>query len=111
MLTITHTEQNGNHIYQIDGRVDTDGANQLETELSQAIDNGTNHIVLDLSQTNYLNSAGLRILADALTRCRDKQGDVKLAAPNIKVMRVLEIIGFDKFFNVYDSIELAVNAE
>jgi anti-anti-sigma factor len=109
MLTITRTEVAHAHVYVIDGRVDTDGAYQLEKRLNESIDNAHYELVLDLSQTNYLNSAGLRILADALTRCRQQGGNVKLAAPNIKVMRVLEIIGFDKFFEIFPTVEKAVH--
>lgn len=108
MLTISQNEAGGHRVYVIDGRVDTDGAHRLEEQLNAALAEGQYRIVLDLSKTNYLNSAGLRILADILTRCRDNDGDCKLAAPNAKVMRVLEIIGFDKFFSVYETVEAAV---
>jgi anti-sigma B factor antagonist len=108
MLTINRWDKDGKQVFVIDGRVDTDGAHQMEEQLTKSITDGNYHIVLDLSETNYLNSAGLRILADVLTQCRDKGGDVKLAAPNSKVMRVLEIIGFDKFFNVFLTVEDAL---
>lgn len=111
MLTIAKTEQGGKLVYSIDGRVDTEGAQEMEIELNKATTSGHYLLVLDLSKTNYLNSAGLRILADILTQCRDNDGDCKLASPNTKVMRVLEIIGFDKFFNVYDTIEAAINTD
>lgn len=110
MLTIDSWEKNGKQVFVIDGRVDTDGAVQLESRLSQAVKQGHHNLVLDLTETNYLNSAGLRILADILTQCRDQSGDVLIAAPNIKVMRVLEIIGFDKFFTVYSTVDEAVDA-
>jgi anti-sigma B factor antagonist len=111
MLTILKNEQSGHVIYTIDGRVDTEGSRQMETTLRQALAAGYYMLVVDLSKTNYLNSAGLRILADVLTQCRENDGDCKLAAPNAKVMRVLEIIGFDKFFNVYPNLNDALSAD
>jgi anti-sigma B factor antagonist len=111
MLTITHQEQNGKQVFGIDGRVDADGATQMEQTITKVLNAGKYQLVLDLSQTNYLNSAGLRVMADVLTQCQDKGGDVKIAAPNLKITRVFEIIGFDKFFHVYETIEAALSAD
>jgi anti-sigma B factor antagonist len=108
MLNILQTEQGDKIVFQVDGRVDGDGATKMEETLREVVNGGHHHLVLDLSQTNYLNSAGLRILADILTQCRQNGGDVRLAAPNLKIMRVLEIIGFDKFFHVYPTVDAAV---
>lgn len=110
MLNISQTQQGDKIVFQVDGRVDGDGATKMEDILRGAVSAGHHHLVIDLSQTNYLNSAGLRILADLLTQCRQQGGDVQLAAPNLKIMRVLEIIGFDKFFQVYSTLDAAVQS-
>jgi anti-anti-sigma regulatory factor len=41
------------------------------------------------------------------TKNREQGGDLKLVALNPKVLRVFRIIGFDKFFSVYDTLEAA----
>ena len=51
-------------------------------------------MVLDMAEVHYMNSAGLRTLADILTRNRANGGDLLLVAPNPKVERVFKIIGF-----------------
>jgi len=63
--------------------------------------------VLDLSGVTYINSAGLRTLADFLTRNRASGGDLHLVSLSPKVERVFKIIGFDRFFDIYDSVEEA----
>ena len=108
MLTISQNQKDNVVIFVIDGRVDSEGAMKMEETLYHVVKAGNFHLVLDLSQTNYMNSAGLRTLADVLTQCREQGGDLKLAAPNPKILRVLQIIGFDKFFNVYDNLDEAV---
>jgi anti-sigma B factor antagonist len=110
MLTISQREQDGKLILHLDGRVDGDGATRIEETLLGAVKEGHYHLVLDLSQTNYLNSAGLRVFADVLTQCRQNGGDVQIAAPTLKITRVLQIIGFDKFFNIYPTLEAAVKS-
>jgi anti-sigma B factor antagonist len=64
--------------------------------------------VLDMGQVGYISSAGLRTLADILTRNREAGGDLKLVGLNRKVLRVLRIIGFDKFFSIYETLEAAL---
>lgn len=108
MLTISQRQQEQVTIFQVDGRVDTDGALQLETVMKAALQNECYILVLDLSKTNYLNSSGLRTLADMLTQCRKNGGDLRLAAPIPKVMRLMEIVGFDMFFKIYPNVEAAV---
>jgi anti-anti-sigma factor len=66
-------------------------------------------MVLDMAGVSYISSAGLRTLADVLTRNREAGGDLKLVALNKKVLRVLRIIGFDRFFSLYDTVEAAIS--
>ena len=66
------------------------------------------HIQSDKSLTKLISltsNAGLRTLADILTQCKEQEGDLKLVDLNPKVQRVLQIIGFDKFFSIYPSLE------
>jgi anti-sigma B factor antagonist len=65
-------------------------------------------MILDMSQVRYINSAGLRTLADILTQNKANNGDLKLINLNPKVQRVFQIIGFDKFFTIYPTVEDAL---
>jgi anti-sigma B factor antagonist len=56
----------------------------------------------------YISSAGLRTLADVLTKNKRTGGDLKLAALTPRVRRVLEIIGFDNFFSITSTAEEAI---
>ena len=63
-----------------------------------------------MSRVSYINSSGLRTLADILTQSRAHEGDLRLVALSAKVERVFKIIGFDKFFDAYaDREEALVN--
>ena len=76
--------------------------------MQAAVTEGEHKIVLDLAKVQYINSAGLRTLADVLTKNKKAGGDLKLAAANDKVARVFQTIGFDKFFAMYDTVEAAI---
>jgi anti-anti-sigma factor len=106
-MNITESEQNGITIFVLDGRVDSEGAVDLDLALQAATAEGKCKMILDMSQVRYINSAGLRTLADILTQNKASGGNLLLVNLSPKVQRVFQIIGFDKFFNVYPTVEAA----
>jgi anti-anti-sigma factor len=109
-MNITESDKSGVTVMVVEGRVDTQGAVDLDLALQTAVAEGKHKMVLDMSDLRYISSAGLRILADVLTRNQEAGGDLKLASLNKKVQRVFEIIGFDKFFAIYETVDAAVAA-
>jgi anti-sigma B factor antagonist len=106
-MEITQREDNGVIIFSLEGRVDSTGAVELDNALQAAAGEGKYKMILDMSGVQYINSAGLRTLADVLTQNRGQGGDLRLVALTSKVERVFKIIGFDKFFETYSDIESA----
>jgi anti-anti-sigma factor len=109
-MNITEREQNGVTIFVLDGRVDSEGAVDMDMALQAATAESKYKLILDMSQVRYINSSGLRTLADILTQAKNNGGDLKLVDLNPKVARVLQIIGFDKFFNICATVEEAIAA-
>ena len=109
-MQISSHQQNGIRVFVLEGRIDSNGAGIMDEALQHAVAGGSHQIVLDLSGVSYINSAGLRTLADILTKCRENGGDMFLVALSPKVDRVFRIIGFDKFFDAFDSVEAAVSS-
>lgn len=109
-MNITEREQDGVTIFSLDGRVDSEGAVDLDLALQTATSEGKYKLVLEMSEVRYINSAGLRTLADILTQVKEQNGNLKLVNLNPKVRRVFQIIGFDKFFDIHDTVDDAVTA-
>jgi anti-sigma B factor antagonist len=107
-MDISESTQNGIHIFTLGGRIDTLSVAAVDQALQGAVSEGKHNLVLDMSDVNYINSNGSRTLATVLTRLRELGGDLKLAALSKKVLRVFQIIGFDKIFSLYDTVELAL---
>ncbi len=107
-MQITARDQNGVTVFTLEGRVDSAGAGDMDGVLQNAAAEGKHKMVLDMSGVSYINSAGLRTLADILTQNRANGGDLRLVALSPKVERVFKIIGFDKFFETYQSVEAAM---
>jgi anti-sigma B factor antagonist len=107
-MNITERDENGVTVFVLEGRIDTQGAVDMDLALQAAVSEGKHKMVLDMAEVRYISSAGLRTMADVLTRNKEEGGDLKLVALNRKVLRVLRIIGFDRFFSIYDTLEQAV---
>ena len=107
-MNINERTEQGVTVFDLDGRIDTEGALDLDMTLQAAASAGKHKMVLDMGRVGYISSAGLRTLADILTHNREAGGDLKLVGLNRKVLRVLRIIGFDKFFSIYDTLEEAL---
>ncbi len=107
-MKISKKEQDGVIVFVLEGRIDSEGVSQLEEAMNAIA--GQSKVVMDMADVRYINSAGLRILADVLTRNREAGGDLRLAGVNKKVQRVFKIIGFDKFFQFHEDVDAAVSA-
>ena len=83
---------------EIEGRLDTLTAPDLEKELEPALD-GVTELILDLKDLEYISSAGLRVLL-GLAQIMEKQGDMKVTNPNEAVMDVFSVTGFDDILTI-----------
>lgn len=97
-------------LVKVSGRIDSSNAGELDQALKDIIGNGRNNIVLDLSEVNYMSSAGLRAIIAALRECKKRHGDVRIANPSERVSEVLSLAGVDSLFQVYDSRTAAVGS-
>jgi anti-sigma B factor antagonist len=64
-------------------------------------------IVVDLAGLEFIDSSGVAALARGRTQARRAGGDLVLAAPQRKVMRVLAIIRLSEGFSVYATVKQA----
>ena len=97
-----------------EGRVDSSNAAELDGTLKEIMNDGRYNIVLNLSQVNYMSSAGLRALVSALRECKKHRGDVRLSAPSERVAEVLDLAGLTvaeaPLFQVHDNDTAAVGS-
>ncbi len=86
-------------------RLDAFSAPQMRERLEALLAEGVTQFVIDLSQTPFLDSAGMAVLVSLLKRARQAGGDVKLVKPASEaVQRILLLTRFDKVFDMLDSV-------
>ncbi len=95
-------------IAKIEGRLDTITAPEAETQLMEQIEAGRQSVVVDMAETEYVSSSGLRVLLKAAKRLQRDQGAYALCAANQQVLEVLEISGFLTILKHFPTREEAV---
>ena len=97
-------------VVKVSGRVDSSTAPELEKSLQNLLDTGRTQIVLDLSETDYMSSAGLRVLVAMQKAAKKNGGGLCLAQPSMRVKEVLELAGLMPVFAVYPDVVEAVGS-
>lgn len=90
------------------GRLDAVSAPDAEKEVNSVLEAGSNQLLINLKELEYISSAGLRVLLVAAKGIRSSNGKIVLCSLSDNVKEVFEISGFSSIFNVADSEEDAL---
>ncbi len=90
------------------GRVDAFTAPNLREQLRGFLNVGVTRFIIDLSKTEFLDSAGMAVLVSTLKAARANDGDVKLVWPEQDAaIRIIKLTKFDRVFDICNSAEIA----
>jgi anti-sigma B factor antagonist len=107
-MYISEHHHNGTTVLELEGRLDTEGANLLEDYLLRACERGSRQVLLEMSNVNFINSSGLRVLARFLKLSQSKTCALKLVGIPENVQHIMAIVGLDQVFIAYESIQAAM---
>ena len=103
-MTITEKKQNNWLVLALTDRLDTQTAPELEQTALGKLGDGVK-MALDLSELQYISSAGLRVLLMLMKKAKASGGKVALVGVGGMVGEILEESGIDAFFEQYDMME------
>ena len=92
MLNIVKNAEGDKLTVNLEGRLDTTTAPQLETELKENLD-GVKDLVLDFEKLEYISSAGLRVLLST-QKVMNQQGKMTLLHVGEVIQEIFEVTGF-----------------
>lgn len=84
---------------EIDGRLETGTAPELEVELNKVVP-VCQDLILDFAKLEYVSSAGLRVLLTAQKTMNAKGGNMKIININDVVREVFNITGFTSILTI-----------
>jgi anti-anti-sigma factor len=90
------------------GEIDLTTADGFRDALLSALSDGALGLVVDLTMTTFIDSAGVTALVRATRRAAASGATVRLAVTAQPVLRVLNLVGIDRLIEVHPSVTAAL---
>lgn len=105
----TLTETTGDVILiNIPERLTATASDDLKKYLKESVEQGHYKFVIDLKETEYLDSSGLGAIVSKIAQTRTKDGDVRLAGPGEYVQSLLELTHINQVLKIFDTADQAM---
>jgi anti-sigma B factor antagonist len=105
--------KNGPLVLRVRGSIDAHTYSEFETVMIGLLSSGVYKVAVELSEVEYLASAGIGVLIGALSRAQEHGGSIVLMNPTESVLGVLDVLGMTHIFDIVDddasAIELLSN--
>jgi len=98
------------HVVAVAGEIDLFTAPDLKQRLASLIESGRRQLVLDLTETTFLDSTGLGVLIGAVKRLRSRDGELVIVNQDETIGKTFEITGLDQIFTIRSSRSEALEA-
>jgi anti-anti-sigma factor len=96
-------------VVRLAGEVDISNAGRLEEEISDVVPNDAAALVIDLSDTAYLDSAGIRMLFELGQRLSGRRQEVAVVVPEDSLIRhSLVVTELDQAVPMHGTLEDAI---
>ena len=97
------TEQVGDarHVIALAGEVDLYTAPELKTQMLEVIANGAMDVIVDFTDTTFIDSTTLGVLVGGVKRLREKGGRLSIVCSDRNITKIFEITGLDRVFTIY----------
>jgi anti-sigma B factor antagonist len=111
-MHFTTDQRNTKTIFRLkEERLDSRNAGHLKAEFLILAQPGTNAIIVDLSEVQHVDSAGLSALLLGQRQMRLNGGELRLAGLNASVRSLLEITQLNRMFPIFATVPEAMSAK
>lgn len=83
---------------------------ELDEKLYSLLGKGSKNVVIDLGQTDWINSSGLSILIHHWKKYNDDGGHLRLANLTQKIEKILVISKLTSVFETYETLDDAIGS-
>ena len=97
-------------ILSADGGLNSQNADQFVSELQTLVESGARKLIVDCTKLTYISSYGLGILIRLHKKLAESGGEVKIAAVDSPVVKVLRLMRLDTVFEIYMNVREAREA-
>jgi anti-sigma B factor antagonist len=94
----------------LSGALDENNCKYLLDCVAEEILEGRKKLILDCRELTFISSMGLGMLVRVHSRMKKLGGDVKLAGVHGAVADVLSVVGLNRIFQIYPTVDDAIAA-
>ena len=96
---------------RVAGEVDASNVDELSRRLLDAVSNQARAVVLDLSETSYIDSSGISLIFDAAARLRTRRQELRMVVtPRSFVGEVLAAVSMEQSVAIDPALDDAMRA-
>src|SRR6188474_3904485 len=90
------------------GEVDLYMGPEFKQRLLDVIGKGAKNVIVDFSDTTFIDSTTLGVLVGGVKRLRTNDGQLSLVCSDRNITKIFEITGLDRVFTIHPTREAAV---
>lgn len=109
-MSLEHRQTQGVDVVHLPPRLVMANAGEARSELKQIIASGSGKVVINLSETEFMDSSGLAVIVAGLQAARKMDGDLHLAQMSDTIRALFELTRLHTVFQIFDDEAAAVAA-
>jgi anti-sigma B factor antagonist len=96
------------YVISLTGEVDLYTAPEFKQQLLDVIAEGARDVVVDFTDTTFIDSTTLGVLVGGVKRLRGEDGRLSLVCSDRNITKIFEITGLDRVFTIYPTRDEAL---
>jgi len=96
------------YVIALTGEVDLYTAPEFKQRLLDVIGKGAKNVIVDFSDTTFIDSTTLGVLVGGVKRLRAQEGRLSLVCSDRNITKIFEITGLDRVFTIYPTRDEAL---
>jgi anti-sigma B factor antagonist len=105
----TEQLEDDGYVISLAGEVDLYTAPEFKQQLLEVIGQGAKRVIVDFSDTTFIDSTTLGVLVGGVKRLRATEGQLLLVCNDRNITKIFEITGLDRVFAIYPTRDEALS--
>jgi anti-sigma B factor antagonist len=106
----TEKVEDDTYVISLAGEVDLYTAPEFKQQLLNVIGEGGKDVVVDFTDTTFIDSTTLGVLVGGVKRLRAQEGRLSLVCSDRNITKIFEITGLDRVFTIHATRSEAIGA-
>jgi len=99
------------HVVAVTGEIDLFTAPEFKQRVSAPVDAGRVRVIVDLTETTFIDSSSLGVLIGAHRRLRRLEGALVIVCSNDAIIKTFRITGLDGVFTIVPTLDEAFDGD